>query len=577
LLQIENLSKTYRVKDRDVVALENVSFTTRPGEILGLVGKSGGGKSTLMKILRGMEGFDSGRIILDGLTITPDSSDEVKRTQLAVTAIHLQRDFALWTETALKNVVRRVKARKTGYEALPIPEDVDYDELYQEAMYYLRLVGLGEKAQHLATILSGGEKQRLLIARQLAKKPKVLLLDEPATMACPATKQEVLDAIKNVNKELDLTIIIVSHLPEIHEYLAHRLIWLEKGKIIADGKPGEVLDRFMSGIGKMVPLASWPDAQPLIKVRGLSKRGCQICTGEVLNVLKMENLNFDINEGEITSIIGNSGGGKTTLLKIMQGVRLPDEGSVCYRYGDKWVDMVTYSPGRMNVRRSLGIMYQEFALYAGETILDQIAYKMGIKGNDVIDHARAVAEELGISDKVLDVIYAMTDMSEEDAKAALESLGLTRDIFKDLFPRFPTTEARKYAEPIFDLISLDREAMWKLPEQLSGGELVRASLAIILAARPKILILDEPFGDIDPITMREVSNAIKKINAELGTTIILVSHHVEFVKEISHRAMLIEDGAIAADGDPAVVCNAFLASCHAPYLKYLEERYKVHG
>ncbi|MFZ3150041.1 MAG: ATP-binding cassette domain-containing protein [Methanothrix sp.] len=577
MLQIENLSKTYRVKDRDVVALENVSFTTRPGEILGLVGRSGGGKSTLMKILRGMESFDSGTILLDGMTITPDSSDEVRRAQMAVTAIHLQRDFALWTETALKNVVRRVHARKTGYEVLPIIEDVDYDEMYQEAMHYLRLVGLGDKAQHLATILSGGEKQRLLIARQLAKKPKILLLDEPATMACPATKQEVLDAIKNVNKELDLTIIVVSHLPEIHEYLAHRLIWLEKGKIVADGKPRHVLDKFMEGIGKMEPLASWPDAQPLIKVRGLSKRGCQICTGEVLNVLKMENLNFDINESEITSIIGNSGGGKTTLLKIMQGVRLPDEGSVCYRYGDKWVDMITYSPDRMNVRRSLGIMYQEFALYAGETILDQIAYKMGIKGTDVIDHARAVAEELGISDKVLDVIYAMTDMSEEDAKSALEALGLTRDIFKDLFPRFPMTEARKYAEPIFDLISLDKEAMWKLPEQLSGGELVRASLAIILASRPKILILDEPFGDIDPITMREVSNAIKKINAEFGTTIILVSHHVDFVKEISHRAMLIENGAIAADGDPAEVCNAFLASCHAPYLKYMEERYKVHG
>ncbi|OPY51382.1 MAG: putative ABC transporter ATP-binding protein [Methanosaeta sp. PtaU1.Bin112] len=577
MLQIEGLSKRYRLKDREIAALENISFTARPGEILGIVGKSGGGKSTLMKILRGMEDFDSGRIILDNLTITPDSGDEVKKQQLAVTAIHLQRDFALWTETALKNVVRRVKARKTGYEALPIPEDADYDELYQEAMDYLRLVGLESKAQHLATILSGGEKQRLLIARQLAKKPKVLLLDEPATMACPATKQEVLDAIKNVNRELNLTTIVVSHLPEIHEYLADRLIWLDKGKIVAEGSPKEILDRFLAGIGKMEPLASWPDSRPLIKVRGLSKRGCQICVGEVLNVLKMENLNFDINEHEITSIIGNSGGGKTTLLKIMQGVRLPDEGSVCYRYDDKWVDIVVYSPERMDVRRSLGIMYQEFALYAGETILDQIAYKMGIKGNDVIDQARAVAEEMGISDKVLDIIYGMTDMSEEDAKAALEALGLTRDIFKELFPRFPTTEARKYAEPVFDLISLDREAMWKLPRQLSGGELVRASLAIILAARPKILILDEPFGDIDPITMREVSNAIKKINAELGTTIILVSHHVEFIKEISHRAMLIENGAITADGDPASVCNAFLASCHAPYLKYLEERYKNQG
>ncbi|RQW81228.1 MAG: ABC transporter ATP-binding protein [Methanothrix sp.] len=577
MLQIENLSKTYRLKDRDIVALKNVSFSTRPGEILGLVGKSGGGKSTLMKILRGMESFDSGKIVMDGITITPDSDDAVVRAQLAVTAIHLQRDFALWTETALRNVVRRVHSRKTGFEVLPIPENADYDDVYKEAMYYLRLVGLEDKANHLATILSGGEKQRLLIARQLAKKPKILLLDEPATMACPSTKQEVLDAIKNVNKELDLTIIVVSHLPEIHEYLADRLIWLEKGEIVADGKPRAILDRFMAGIGKMEPLALRPDPQPLIRVRGVSKRGCQICTGEVLNVLKMENLNFDVNEGEITSFIGNSGGGKTTLLKIMQGVKLPDEGIVYYRYGDKWVDMMTYSPDRMNVRRTLGIMYQEFALYAGETILDQIAYQMGIKGNDVIENARAMAEELGISDKVLDVIYALTDMSEEDAKAAFEALGLNREIFKDLFPRFPMTEARKFAEPIFELMSLDAEVMWKLPEQLSGGERVRASLAILLAARPKILILDEPFGDIDPITLREVSNAIKKINAKFDTTIILVSHHVDFVKEISHRAILIENGAIAADGDPVEVCNAYLASCHAPYLKYLEERYAIHG
>ena len=577
MLQIENLSKTYRLKDRDIVALKNVSFSTRPGEILGLVGKSGGGKSTLMKILRGMESFDSGKIVMDSVTITPDSDDAVVRAQLAVTAIHLQRDFALWTETALRNVVRRVHSRKTGFEVLPIPENADYDEVYKEAMYYLRLVGLEDKANHLATILSGGEKQRLLIARQLAKKPKILLLDEPATMACPSTKQEVLDAIKNVNKELDLTIIVVSHLPEIHEYLADRLIWLEKGEIVADGKPRAILDRFMAGIGKMEPLALRPNPQPLIRVRGVSKRGCQICTGEVLNVLKMENLNFDVNEGEITSFIGNSGGGKTTLLKIMQGVKLPDEGIVYYRYGDKWVDMMTYSPDRMNVRRTLGIMYQEFALYAGETIIDQIAYQMGIKGNDVIENARAMAEELGISDKVLDVIYALTDMSEEDAKAAFEALGLTRDVFKDLFPRFPMTEARKFAEPIFELMSLDPEVMWKLPEQLSGGERVRASLAILLAARPKILILDEPFGDIDPITLREVSNAIKKINAKFDTTIILVSHHVDFVKEISHRAILIENGAIAADGDPIEVCNAYLASCHAPYLKYMEERYAIHG
>ncbi len=571
MLKVENLSKTYRLKDREIEALKNISFTLKPGEILGLVGKSGGGKSTLMKILRGMESFERGRILLDGLMVTPESDDETKRKQMAITAIHLQRDFALWTESALKNVVRRIHSRETGYEVLPIPENHNYDQLYQEALYYLRLVGLEKKANHLATVLSGGEKQRLLIARQLAKKPKILLLDEPATMACPATKQEVLDAIKNVNRELNLPIIVVSHLPEIHAYLADRLVWIDGGEIVADGKPAPILKRFLAGMGEAIPLAARSDTQPLIQVRGLYKRNCLVSTGEVLEVLAMKDLNLDINKGEITSIIGNSGGGKTTLLKIMQGVRMPDEGSVLYRHGQNWVDMMTYSPERMEVRQGLGIMYQEFALYAGEMIIEQIAYQLGVKGTDVIENARAVAEEMGISDKVLDVIYAMTDMSEEDAKAALEALGLTREIFKDLFPRFPSTEAEKFARPIFQLLSLDPEVMWKLPEQLSGGEKVRASLAILLAARPRVLILDEPFGDIDPITLREVSNAIKRINGELGTTILLVSHHVDFVKEVSHRAIYFENGAIVADGSPEEVCNIFLSSCNAPYLKRLEE------
>ncbi|MDD1731027.1 MAG: ATP-binding cassette domain-containing protein [Methanothrix sp.] len=568
---MENLSKTYRQKDREIAALKNISFAVNQGEILGLVGKSGGGKSTLMKILRGMESFDCGKILLDGLTITPDSGDDVKRAQMSVTAIHLQRDFALWTESAVKNVVRRVHSRSTGYEVLPIPEDHNYQEMYQEALYYLRLVGLEKKAHHLATVLSGGEKQRLLIARQLARKPKILLLDEPATMACPATKQEVLDTIKTVNRELNLTIIVVSHLPEIHAYLADRLIWLEGGEIVAEGKPTEILTRFLAGMGEVQPLAVRSNPEPLIRVRGLYKRNCLVSTGEVLEVLAMKDINFDINQGEITSIIGNSGGGKTTLLKIMQGVRMPDEGSVFYRHGQNWVDMMVYSPERMEVRQGLGIMYQEFALYAGEMIIEQIAYQLGVKGTDVVENARAVAEEMGISDKVLDIIYAMADMSEEDAKAALEALGLTRDIFKDLFPRFPATEAEKFAKPVFELLSLDPEVLWKLPDQLSGGEKVRASLAILLAARPRVLILDEPFGDIDPITLREVSNAIKSINAELGTTILLVSHHVDFVKEVSHRAIFFESGAIVADGRPEDVGNIFLSSCNAPYLKRLEE------
>ncbi len=564
MLQVENLSKVYHIKDRGVEALKGVSFTAEDGEILGIVGKSGSGKSTLMKILRGVETFDTGKIEIDGLEIAPDSGPEMVKRQREVTAIHLQRDFGLWTESALNNVAKRVYSRKTGYETIPTKYDLEYEEVMAEAMEYLKLVGLDKKAKQLATILSGGEKQRLLIARQLAKKPKLLLLDEPATMACPATKQEVLDAIRNVNRELGITTVVVSHLPEVHRYLADRMIWLDGGEIRDEGDPGVVLDKFLSLLGEADPLVPRSDAPPAIRVVGLCKRNYLVGTGEVLRI---EDLNLDIREGEITSLIGSSGAGKTTLLKIIQGLTRPDEGSVLYKLGDSWVDMVEYSRKRMEVRRNIGIMYQEFALAPRETILEQIGYKLGVKGQDVIEHARTVAADLGISEKVLDVIYTLTDMTEEDAKGVLEKLGLTTEVFGELFPRFPATEAKKYAEPVFGVLDLDLSVLEKYPHQLSGGEKVRVSLALVMASNPKILILDEPFGDIDPITLRGVSNAIKRINAEFETTILLVSHHVDFVREISHRAVLIENGAIFMDGDPADVCDIFVSRCDASYLK----------
>lgn len=564
MLQVENLSKVYQMKDRQVEALKGVSFAAKEGEILGIVGKSGGGKSTLLKILRGIEPFDSGKIEIDGLEILSNSGPDLVHQQRQITAIHLQRDFGLWTEPALKNVARRVYSRMTGYETIPTEYDLEYEAVMAEAMDCLKLVGLDKKAKHLATILSGGEKQRLLIARQLAKKPKLLLLDEPATMACPATKQEVLDAIKKVNREMGITTVVVSHLPEVHRYLADRMIWLDNGEILDEGEPEEVLRKFLSLLGDAEPLVPRPDARPAIRIVGLHKRNYLVGTGEVLRI---EDLNLEIKEGEITSLIGSSGGGKTTLLKIVQGIARPNEGSVFYRLGDGWVDMVEYSRERMGVRRNIGIMYQEFALFPRETVLDQIAYKLGVKGQDVIDYARKVAEEMGISDKILDVIYTLTDMTEDEAKTVLDKLGLTRDIFEELFPRFPETEAKRYAEPVFRVLDLDPSILEKRPHQLSGGEKVRVSIALLMASKPGILILDEPFGDIDPITLRGVANAIKRINAEFNTTILLVSHHVDFVREISHRAILFENGAVLADGDPEEVCDLFISRCDASYLR----------
>ena len=564
MIQVENLSKTYKMENgEEIKALNDINLNVKQGEIVGIIGMSGSGKTTLLRILRGVEPFDSGKIMLDGIEVVPDSSPYYFSKLKKATAIHLQRSFGLWGETALQNVVRKLAGAKYGDETL---QDVDdaIAEFSDEAKEILEIVGLGHKINHFAPVLSGGEKQRLIMARQLAKKPKVLLLDEPATMSCPKTKQEILDAIKNINKELGVTIVLVSHLPEVHRYLSDRLILMENGEITDEGSTEEIITKFMKPMEPVEPLAGPENiGDSIIKVTDLDKKFFLLKGG---NTLQIKDINFDIKKGEIVSLIGPSGAGKTVLLRMVAGLDAPDSGTISFKLNDEWVDMQDLGLERMNVRRKLGFMHQEFALTHYATIKDQIASRLGVKDEHVIAKARKTAEELGISDKILDVLYQLTDLPENEAKVRLEKIELNSDILDLLFPKFPDKEVKKYAEPIFEALDLPLDILDRCSYELSGGQKVRATLALVLTSNPEVLILDEPFGDLDPLTLRIVSNSLKRINKKFGTTILMVSHHVDFIREVTTRAIMIEDGKLVGEGDPQKVCDEFLKICKADYL-----------
>lgn len=570
MLKVNNLVKDYTIDSDRVRALDGVSFELKEGEILGIIGRSGGGKTTLLKVLRGIEPFQEGSFELDGFTVKPGASVEVTKNLKKMTAIHLQRNFGLWPGATYENVLRRLYALKVGYEALPEKDSPYYDELYEKSIEYLKIVNLDKKAEHFSAVLSGGEKQRLLIARQLAANPHLLLLDEPATMTCPATKQGVLDTIKNVNEMMKLKTLVVSHLPEVHTYLAHRVLWLENGRIIEEGDPEEVIKKFVK---RMKPAVATPELRSdktVIRVRNLSKRYWLIRQGEVLD---LENINLDFKQGEIVALIGPSGAGKTTLLHAMDGLVYPDDGEIEFLIDNEWIDVTAYSPKRMEVRRRTSIMYQEFALSPHSTIKQQIAYKLGVKGQNVVEEARKRAKKLSISDKDLDELYRMTDMPEEKAEELLARMGYTPLILRELFPSYPLTEVLKYAKPIFEAVNLPLSVLDARPYQISGGENVRAALALAMATKPSILLLDEPFGDLDPITLRDVANALKNINKSFNTTIIFVSHHVDFIKEVAQRAILIDNGHIIKDGEPGEVCDEFIRASNARYLSKSIEDY----
>jgi len=565
MIKVENLSKTYHIEDGpDIKALNNVNLEVEKGEILGIIGTSGSGKSTLLRVLRGVESFEEGEITIDDVTVTPESTPYYSRKLRKLTAIHLQRSFGLWSETTLNNVIRKLYGTKYGDEALT-DFDFAYDEFEDEAMEILRVVGLDHKANHFAPVLSGGEKQRLIMARQLAKKPEVLLLDEPATMSCPKTKQEILDSIKAINQDLGVTVILVSHLPEVHHYLSQRLVLMEEGRVVGEGSPDEIIKRFLKKMEPKVDGRNPEDiGEEIIKVRDL-KRNFYLLKGG--NVLELEDINFDVNESEIVSLIGPSGAGKTVLLRMIGGLDQPDEGEVLFKLNDEWVDMHQPGISRMKIRRQMGFMHQEFALVHHAKLKDQIAGRLGVKGIKVVDEAKKKAEELGISDLALDVLYQLTDLPENEAKIRLEKIGLSADILDTLFPSFPDNKVREYAEPIFKALDLPLDVLNRRSYELSGGQKVRATLALVLTSKPKVLILDEPFGDLDPITLRMVSNSLKQINQKFDTTIIMVSHHIDFIEEVATRAIHMEDGKIIGDGKPGKECDEFIKRCKADYLK----------
>ena len=572
MISIKNLSKSYKLDNgEEVKALNNINLEVKEGEIVGILGTSGSGKTTLLRILRGVEKFDEGEVRVERYTLKPDSSQFYFNQVKKETAIHLQRSFGIWPETVLDNVVRKLYGAKYGDEA-GTDFELAHDQFDKEAYELLELVGLKEKSGHLASVLSGGEKQRLIMARQLAKKPKVMLLDEPATMACPKTKQEILNAVKKINEELNITIVLVSHLPEIHKFLAERVILLEDGEIAKEGDVDEIIDEFLSDIEDPVDIELESTDETLIKACDLDKR-FYLLKGK--DVLHMKDVSFEVKRGDILSLVGPSGAGKTILLRMLGGMDVPDSGDVFFKLekeedGEnvtKWVDIRKASLDRMEVRRNIGFMHQEFALVYWATVQSQLAKKLGYKRFDMVQEAKERAKEEGLPDILLDALYQLTDLPEREAKARLEQVGLEPSILDELFPKFPETEIAEQVADLFEALDLPLDILGRRSFELSGGQKVRAMLALVLVSKPDILLLDEPFGDLDPKTLRTVTNSLKRICKEFGTTIVMVSHNTDFIRELSNRAIFIDQGLLKDDTkDVDRLVDDFIGFCKADYL-----------
>ncbi|WP_103640461.1 methionine ABC transporter ATP-binding protein [Campylobacter concisus] len=239
MVKIENLSKFYG----DTQILFDINLGVKKGEIFAIVGHSGAGKSTLLRCINGLESYQGGSLKVFDKEIK--NLDEMQQRHLRRDVGMIFQHFALM---ARKNVFENVATplKFWGYKS---------DETEKRVRELLNLVGLESKAKSYPSELSGGQKQRVAIARALALNPKILLSDEATSALDPNTTNQILELLEKINKELDISVVIVTHEMEVVKSIAKRAILLEGGKIIGSGsieelflKPDEKMKEFLGEV-----------------------------------------------------------------------------------------------------------------------------------------------------------------------------------------------------------------------------------------------------------------------------------------------------------------------------------------
>ena len=238
IISFENLSKRYEKKGQTFVALDNVTFKVNKGDVYGLIGFSGAGKSTLLRMVNALETPTEGKVFVKGVDLTSLKESKLREIRKDIGMI-FQEFNLLETKTVFDNIAIPLMLRHDNKQKIK----ARVEEL-------LKFVGLEDKAKALPGELSGGQKQRVGIARALATKPEILLCDEATSALDPDTTESILNLLARVNKELNVTILFVTHTIRVVQKLCNKVAILEHGKLVENGSVIDIFSKPKSTIAK---------------------------------------------------------------------------------------------------------------------------------------------------------------------------------------------------------------------------------------------------------------------------------------------------------------------------------------
>ncbi len=231
MIEIKNLVKKYQTKDGDITAINNINLTINDGEIFGVIGLSGAGKSSLVRCINLLEKPTSGEIIVDNVCLSKATGKELQNERKKIGMV-FQHFNLLMNKTIFENVAFPMRISKFSKQ-----------EIDKKVPELLELVGLLDKQNSYPSNLSGGQKQRVGIARALATNPSLIMCDEATSALDPTTTKQILELLKEVNEKFGITIIIITHEMEVIKSICDKVAIMEHGNIIEEGKVCEMLVR----------------------------------------------------------------------------------------------------------------------------------------------------------------------------------------------------------------------------------------------------------------------------------------------------------------------------------------------
>ena len=511
IISIHNLCVNYITSGKPVKAVNNVSFDIKRGEIFGLVGESGSGKSTvvqaILRILPPPAVIAGGKVLINNKNILSASNTEVLQ--------YRWKQISIVMQSALNSLNPVLTVREQIEDVLKEHNNLRGNTAADRTIELLSLIDIdASRLDSYPHQLSGGMRQRVVIAIALALMPPLIIMDEPTTALDVIVEREILAKIIELRKELGFTILFITHdlnlLLEFADRVAimktGKLLELDKAQKIRRGGKHEYTQKLIRSLPSAAGtrekgLLSKPESldlgeQPLLEVRNLSKSFSDSgifysSSSEVVN-----NVSFQVFPGEIIGLVGESGSGKSTIAKLITRLIRPTSGDIFLNGSNKKVSEARRVP--LEYRKQVQMVFQDpfSSLNSIHTVYHHLARPL-------------LRHQLIPQQKLLDYIIEM-----------LETVGL----------RPGTTFAEKF------------------PHEMSGGERQRVAIARALSLSPDLIIADEPTSMLDVSIRMEILEIFARMRIEKNLAIVFITHDLASARYLADRIIVLQRGSIVEQG-----------------------------